>query len=222
MNLRILLVALALGLVQALSVSQPYRVVGLNGTARLRCLFTSSPEPEEMRVSLLKGLHGQEEVCGSYVSAAQAAFQARGTLGCSGELSAGRVDLRVEGLRGDDTELYRCVVEVLYPPPYLRRSGNGTLVYVPGEMSAVWEYLAQKEDQETPGSSSLQVPFPLVAAIALLMVISVRLPLLLHVKKRLYSSRNLVVNSVFSPPDCTDNPAQKRHVDREAEEQRRP
>ncbi|XP_028847885.1 cytotoxic T-lymphocyte protein 4 [Denticeps clupeoides] len=180
MNLRILLVALALGLVQALSVSQPYRVVGLNGTARLRCLFTSSPEPEEMRVSLLKGLHGQEEVCGSYVSAAQAAFQARGTLGCSGELSAGRVDLRVEGLRGDDTELYRCVVEVLYPPPYLRRSGNGTLVYVPDivqpacpKQAAEVQYLAQKEDQETPGSSSLQVPFPLVAAIALLMVICI-------------------------------------------------
>uniref|UniRef100_A0A672PZP6 Uncharacterized protein n=1 Tax=Sinocyclocheilus grahami TaxID=75366 RepID=A0A672PZP6_SINGR len=33
----------------------------------------------------------------------------------------------------NDTDLYRCEIEILFPPPYLRTVGNGTIVYIQGK-----------------------------------------------------------------------------------------
>lgn len=45
----------------------------------------------------------------------------------------GAVEVTVSGLKSTDTDLYRCEIEVFYPPPYLRLTGNGTLIHVLGE-----------------------------------------------------------------------------------------
>uniref|UniRef100_A0A667X2U7 Immunoglobulin V-set domain-containing protein n=1 Tax=Myripristis murdjan TaxID=586833 RepID=A0A667X2U7_9TELE len=42
----------------------------------------------------------------------------------------GAVQLTVSGLKANHTDLYRCAVEVFYPPPYLNLIGNGTLIHV--------------------------------------------------------------------------------------------
>uniref|UniRef100_A0A673NKD7 Immunoglobulin V-set domain-containing protein n=1 Tax=Sinocyclocheilus rhinocerous TaxID=307959 RepID=A0A673NKD7_9TELE len=34
---------------------------------------------------------------------------------------------------GNDTDLYRCKIEILFPPPYLRTVGNGTIFYIQGK-----------------------------------------------------------------------------------------
>ena len=52
---------------------------------------------------------------------------------CQASMSEDGLSVSLSGLKGDDTDMYRCVVEVIYPPPYMKRVGNGTLVYVPGE-----------------------------------------------------------------------------------------
>lgn len=39
----------------------------------------------------------------------------------------------MSGLKATDTDMYRCEIEVFYPPPYLRLTGNGTLLHVLGE-----------------------------------------------------------------------------------------
>ncbi len=52
---------------------------------------------------------------------------------CSAEVKEGAVEVTVSGLKVTDTDLYRCELEVFYPPPYLRLTGNGTLIHVLGE-----------------------------------------------------------------------------------------
>lgn len=117
----------------ALHVSQPYRAVGKEGEVPLRCSFTSTLKPEEMQVSLYKGLHGPERICSAYVNLSEPSFTTNGTINCRGNISSGRVDMIVAGLRGNDTDFYRCEIEILFPPPYLRRVGNGTVVYIQGK-----------------------------------------------------------------------------------------
>lgn len=45
----------------------------------------------------------------------------------------GVVEVTVIGLKPSDTDMYRCEIEVFYPPPYLQLIGNGTLIHVLGE-----------------------------------------------------------------------------------------
>lgn len=40
----------------------------------------------------------------------------------------------MSGLKATDTDMYRCEIEVFYPPPYLELIGNGTLIHVLGKM----------------------------------------------------------------------------------------
>lgn len=120
-------------LLPALHVSQPYRVEGKAEYVPLHCLFRSKLRPEEMQVSLYKGLQGQERICSAYVNLSEPYFTTRGSVQCRGNISSGRVDMIIYGLKGEDTDIYRCEVEILYPPPYLSKVGNGTVVYIQGE-----------------------------------------------------------------------------------------
>lgn len=50
------------------------------------------------------------------------------------------MEVTVSGLKATDTDMYRCEIEVFYPPPYLRLTGNGTLIHVLGETSPTHRY----------------------------------------------------------------------------------
>lgn len=54
-------------------------------------------------------------------------------LQCSAQVRGGAVELTVSGLKAEHTDMYRCKIEVFYPPPYLHLTGNGTLIHVLGE-----------------------------------------------------------------------------------------
>uniref|UniRef100_A0A3Q3R0G6 Immunoglobulin V-set domain-containing protein n=1 Tax=Monopterus albus TaxID=43700 RepID=A0A3Q3R0G6_MONAL len=43
---------------------------------------------------------------------------------CSAQVRDGAVEVTVSGLKATDTDLYRCDIEVFYPPPYLHLIGN--------------------------------------------------------------------------------------------------
>ncbi|XP_029936074.1 uncharacterized protein cd28 [Myripristis murdjan] len=135
-------------------VVQPYRVESRNGTARLQCLIQPQPAfpephssssnqiqprpsyphpvPDELRVTLLKGLHGSQELCSSFLVLSQQreGNAEEGEVQCQAEVTGGAVQLTVSGLKANHTDLYRCAVEVFYPPPYLNLIGNGTLIHV--------------------------------------------------------------------------------------------
>lgn len=52
---------------------------------------------------------------------------------CHAQVSEGAVEVTISGLKATDTDIYRCEIEVFYPPPYLRIPGNGTLIHVLGQ-----------------------------------------------------------------------------------------
>uniref|UniRef100_A0A3B4YYQ4 Immunoglobulin V-set domain-containing protein n=1 Tax=Seriola lalandi dorsalis TaxID=1841481 RepID=A0A3B4YYQ4_SERLL len=155
----------------AVKVIQPYRVVSINGTAQVQCFIEPQPSfhlnqpsndqkrqypypnPEEVRVSLLKGLHGTQKLCSSVPN-----FQDHGQTGVENE-----EEVTVSGLKATDTDVYRCGIEVLYPPPYLRLTGNGTLIHVLGEMLAQDNHTLTLQDypQCTCFCLFLSLTFPL-------------------------------------------------------------
>uniref|UniRef100_A0A8C9X8P0 Immunoglobulin V-set domain-containing protein n=1 Tax=Sander lucioperca TaxID=283035 RepID=A0A8C9X8P0_SANLU len=94
------------------------------------------PDPEELRVTLLKGLHGTQELCSSTLSfteQTEPGVAKEREVQCSARLREGSVEVTVSGLKATDTDLYRCGIEIFYPPPYLRLTGNGTLIHVLGK-----------------------------------------------------------------------------------------
>ncbi|XP_055071974.2 cytotoxic T-lymphocyte protein 4 [Misgurnus anguillicaudatus] len=154
----------------ALHVSQPYRVEGKPEHVPLQCLFSSELRPEEMQVSLYRGLHGQQRICSAYVNLSKPYFATDGPVQCRGNISSGRVDMIIFGLRGEDTDIYRCKVEVLYPPPYLRSVGNGTVVYIQENPNCPTAFMqSQSQISEKRSSVSDDVgPLPLLCAILII------------------------------------------------------
>ncbi|KAM7406964.1 hypothetical protein PAMA_002933 [Pampus argenteus] len=136
--------------VWSVEVIQPYRMVSTNGTAQVQCFLQPRPSyhqirpskdgllypyhnPEELRVTLLKGLHGTEEFCSSILNLSEqgeADVEKEGEVLCYAQMREGAVEVTVSGLKATDTDIYHCVIEVFYPPPYLRITGNGTLIHV--------------------------------------------------------------------------------------------
>ncbi|XP_071757545.1 cytotoxic T-lymphocyte protein 4 [Centroberyx gerrardi] len=183
----------------AVKVMQPYSVVSSNGTARLQCLIRPQPAfpprpsstprprpayphpvPEELRVFLLKGLHDSQELCSSSINFPERRERDReeGEVQCHARLTGGAVELTVSGLKPRDTDIYRCVIEVLYPPPYLRLTGNGTLIHVmespdcpvPGAQRQNTHQVDEDEDEDEGDGRTSAAP-PVSASVIILVML---------------------------------------------------
>uniref|UniRef100_A0A3Q1BK76 Immunoglobulin V-set domain-containing protein n=1 Tax=Amphiprion ocellaris TaxID=80972 RepID=A0A3Q1BK76_AMPOC len=156
-------------------VTQPYRVLSTDGTAQIQCVVhprpsyhqiepshdqnTSYPfpDPEELSVTLLKGLHGSQELCSSSINFLQKPNETdvkqEGEVQCSAQATDGAVTVSVSGLKATDTDLYRCEIQIFYPPPYLRFTGNGTLIHVLGcpvqEAQKQISHQSEEDEEET-------------------------------------------------------------------------
>ncbi|KAI4874066.1 hypothetical protein NFI96_018469 [Prochilodus magdalenae] len=166
-------VILGIPLGNALIVSQPYYVVGSQGQASLHCTFDIKRHPEEMKVSLYKGMYGENRICTASVNTSEPHIMTDGGVHCKGNVSKGRVDLTIFGLKGEDTDLYRCQVEIIFPPPYLSRIGNGTLVYIPETPDCPTEH-TQARIQDNPEITPMQNPsLPLILICAVLITTTI-------------------------------------------------
>uniref|UniRef100_A0A3P8V365 Immunoglobulin V-set domain-containing protein n=1 Tax=Cynoglossus semilaevis TaxID=244447 RepID=A0A3P8V365_CYNSE len=136
-----------------LKVSQPYKVMAVNGTAKVQCLIDPQPSyndvyssanqnfkypypnPQEIRVTLIKGLHSSHRFCSNTLNFTDHRWVDMAKHGQDG------LELTVSGLQAIHTDLYRCKIEVMYPPPYLRLTGNATLIHIKSSKSALlWLY----------------------------------------------------------------------------------
>ena len=70
-----------------------------------------------MKVSLYKGMYGEERVCSANVNVSEPHIVTTGRVHCRGNVSKGRVDLPIFGVKGADTDLYRCQVGCIFTPP---------------------------------------------------------------------------------------------------------
>nr|XP_040056581.1 cytotoxic T-lymphocyte protein 4 [Gasterosteus aculeatus aculeatus] len=181
----------------AVKIIQPYRALSTNGTARVQCFLQQRPsnhgiqptyqrtppyphpEPEELRVTLLKGLRDTHRFCSSFLSSAgqrETAAETEGEVQCSARVTGGAVEVTLSGLKAADTDLYRCEIEVFYPPPYLRLTGNGTLLHVLGSSDCPGPrgQTAQRGgDEEGDGGDERKAPVsvPVVVLVTLVMFV---------------------------------------------------
>ncbi|KAG7331008.1 hypothetical protein KOW79_004977 [Hemibagrus wyckioides] len=180
-----LIVGLPLG--HAFIVSQPYYAVGVHGQAFLPCTFNPKIQPEEMRVSVYKGMYGEERICSAYVNSSYPHIETNGRIYCRGNFSRGKVDLTIFGLRGEDTDLYRCRIDLIFPPPYIRKIGNGTLVYVQESPDCPPQQM-QARIQEIPENKYDQtLSFPNIVLYAILIITAITL--ILQVMKMILKQR---------------------------------
>ncbi|MFT7808144.1 cytotoxic T-lymphocyte protein 4-like, partial [Arapaima gigas] len=155
----------------ALHVYQPYRVVGSSREIMLRCYYQTTGQPDELRLTLYRGMYGKQEMCASSFNTSQSHFETQGEVRCRGQIQPGHVDLHISGLVGQNTDLYQCAFEVLYPPPYLFGIGNGTLLYIPEDLDcpAPAEKLQANTEGISEGASVL--PWMVFALIIVIVVI---------------------------------------------------
>ncbi|XP_036065449.1 T-cell-specific surface glycoprotein CD28 homolog isoform X2 [Oryzias melastigma] len=115
----------------AVKVVQPYRVESTDGRARIQCVFHPHKNPEDLKVTLLRGLHGRQELCSFFLNLTGQTETHGGRQGrCSAQTTDGAVEVALSNLTASDTDIYRCEIQTFYPPPYLQLTGNGTLVHV--------------------------------------------------------------------------------------------
>ncbi|KAK2840247.1 hypothetical protein Q5P01_013987 [Channa striata] len=178
-------------------VIQPYKVVSTNGTAQVQCFVQPQPnynhiqhfskqnpaypypDPEEFRVTLLKGLRGTEELCSSILNFTEqrdTGAKKEGRVQCFTRVREGALEVTVSGLKAADTDIYRCEIEIFYPPPYLRLIGNGTLLHVLESLDKCPEqeperHTAHDSDEDEASEGMAPVGTPVVVLVVMIMVV---------------------------------------------------
>nr|XP_019961048.1 PREDICTED: T-cell-specific surface glycoprotein CD28-like [Paralichthys olivaceus] len=157
--------------------------MSVNGTAQVQCFLQTQPsnhhglqlpDPEEVRVTLLRGLHGSRSLCSTMLNFTEPRETDEGEgeeVQCSAEVTGGVVQVTVSGLKAPDTDLYRCEVEILYPPPYLRLTGNGTLIHVQDICDLPVRERVQQSDEEEAEEGKEPISAPVVVLVILIMFV---------------------------------------------------
>ncbi|XP_041857576.1 cytotoxic T-lymphocyte protein 4 [Melanotaenia boesemani] len=170
-------------------VTQPYRVMSINGTAQIQCVFQhrTSQHPNDQhllmpkdepdfRVTLLKGLHGNQELCSSinFKEQKETPEEIKRVVQCSAQAGDGAVEVTVSGLKATDTDIYRCEIQVFYPPPYLRLMGNGTLIHVVESVTCPSPSAERQQDEkqeEDDAETEAQVSVPVVVLVIVIICV---------------------------------------------------
>ncbi|KAM4560972.1 cytotoxic T-lymphocyte protein 4 [Fundulus diaphanus] len=180
----------------SMKVMQPYRVVSTNGAAQIHCVIhprtafsqnhldqnLENPffNAEDVRVTLLRGLHGSQKVCSSTLNISEQQETQRekdGDVKCAVQIKGGAVEVALSGLKATHTDIYRCGIQILYPPPYQQLTGNGTLLHVlesprcPVQEPQRLQGQEEEENLETKTAVSIPVVILVIVIICVLVVI---------------------------------------------------
>ncbi|XP_053327246.1 cytotoxic T-lymphocyte protein 4 [Spea bombifrons] len=111
-------------------VTQPaVMVANRHEKAILVCGYKIHGEVTVMRFSLLKKtINTTTEIC-SFSYKMNYETSTTGTQ-CEAVLSPSNMTIHITGLQTEDTGMYVCKLEVMYPPPYRTFEGNTTFIYV--------------------------------------------------------------------------------------------
>ncbi|XP_069841353.1 cytotoxic T-lymphocyte protein 4 [Dendropsophus ebraccatus] len=133
-------------MLEGTQVTQPaVLVANRHGEATLICNYSVFGKVEEIRFSVLKKTNSHvSEICVFSFNTTYEPVVIGGKIHCLGIPSPHKVALNISGLQAEDTGLYTCMMEVMYPPPYRATEGNATLVYI----SDLTEQCAQSMEPE--------------------------------------------------------------------------
>lgn len=136
MTFTLLFLALSFSSVQAtenkILVKQSPMLVVDNSDVTLSCRYSHNLLLKEFRASLHKGVNSDVEVCVA-IGNLSSQLQLHSNVGftCDGNLDNETVTFYLRNLHVNQTDIYFCRVEVMYPPPYLdNEKSNGTIIHV--------------------------------------------------------------------------------------------
>ncbi|NXG42843.1 CTLA4 protein, partial [Psilopogon haemacephalus] len=122
----------ATAIAEVMEVTQPAMVLAnRQGVASLVCNYKHAGNATEIRVTLLKQMGDSlTEICASTYTMEFKLFGVEEVIQCHVSPGRNNVTLTLTGLQANDTGLYICKMEKMYPPPYIMNKGNGTHLYV--------------------------------------------------------------------------------------------
>ncbi|XP_078539756.1 cytotoxic T-lymphocyte protein 4 [Lissotriton helveticus] len=110
---------------------QPVAVANNQRKANLVCSYTFTGKATEIRGTLLKReSRNSTVICASSYTTDCESFTVEGAIKCFGQPGKNNVTFTLSGLHANNSGIYICAIEIMYPPPYRTSIGNGTLLHV--------------------------------------------------------------------------------------------
>ncbi|XP_004262874.1 T-cell-specific surface glycoprotein CD28 [Neophocaena asiaeorientalis asiaeorientalis] len=112
-------------------VNQSPMLVVNNNEVNLSCKYTYNLFSKEFRASLYKGVDSAVEVCAVNGNHSKSLQSTNKEFNCTVNLGNETVTFYLQDLYVNQTDIYFCKIEVLYPPPYIdNEKSNGTIIHV--------------------------------------------------------------------------------------------
>ncbi|NXA48461.1 CD28 protein, partial [Nothocercus julius] len=112
-------------------VAQHPLLIVANETARLVCNYTYNGTGKEFRASLHKGTASAVEVCFMSWNMTKVSSNSNKEFNCKGIHDKDKVIFNLWNMTANQTDIYFCKIEVMYPPPYVyNEKSNGTVIHV--------------------------------------------------------------------------------------------
>ncbi|NXO05236.1 CD28 protein, partial [Rhinopomastus cyanomelas] len=102
-----------------------------NKTATLVCNYTYNGTGKEFRASLHKGTDSATEICFISWNTTKTSSNSSTEFNCQGTRGKDEVIFNLWNMSANQTDIYFCKIEVMYPPPYVyNEKSNGTVIHV--------------------------------------------------------------------------------------------
>ncbi|XP_002187875.1 T-cell-specific surface glycoprotein CD28 [Taeniopygia guttata] len=112
-------------------VAQHPLLIVANQTATLVCNYTYNGTGKEFRASLQKGTDSSVEVCVISWNTTKISSNSNKGFNCQGSYDKDKVIFNLWNMNTNQTDIYFCKIEVMYPPPYVyNEKSNGTVIHV--------------------------------------------------------------------------------------------
>ncbi|NXE34288.1 CD28 protein, partial [Ptilorrhoa leucosticta] len=109
---------------------QPLLIVA-NQTATLVCNYKYNGTGKEFRASLYKGTDSSVQVCFISWNTTKITSNSTKEFNCQGDRDKDKVIFNLWNMKANQTDIYFCKIEVMYPPPYIyNEKSNGTVIHV--------------------------------------------------------------------------------------------
>lgn len=116
-------------------VAQRPLLIVTNQTATLVCNYTYNGTGKEFRASLHKGTDSSVEVCVISWNATKISSNSNKEFNCHGNHDKDKIIFNIWNMNANQTDIYFCKIEVMYPPPYVyNEKSNGTVIHVKGKL----------------------------------------------------------------------------------------
>ena len=116
-------------------VKQSPMLVVNDNEVNLSCKYTYNLFSKEFRASLYKGADSAVEVCAVNGNHSHPLQSTNKEFNCTVKVGNETVTFYLQDLYVNQTDIYFCKLEVLYPPPYIdNEKSNGTIIHVKGNV----------------------------------------------------------------------------------------